>query len=119
MSNAATKMANRLKGNGQQSVTTTAGKPVDKALREKIVPAIRTLEKQNKGKYAGKPGIHAVYSGLNGELKRMGYDPVSATTQLAAEGLIQTRPCFGGAMVYVHGDMPVYETKGKAHGLLG
>ena len=52
-------------------------------------------------------GIHSVYSGFNRAFKDyFSSNPVEATTRLAAEGKIVTRPVRGGVMLYLPGDAP-------------
>ena len=52
-------------------------------------------------------GIHSVYSGFNRAFKDyFNGNPVEATTRLAAEGKIVTRPVRGGVMLYLPGDAP-------------
>ena len=53
-------------------------------------------------------GIHSVYSGFNRAFKEyFDKNPVEATTRLAAEGKIVTRPVRGGVMLYLPGDAPL------------
>jgi hypothetical protein len=53
-------------------------------------------------------GIHSVYSGFNEAFRTyFSDDPVKWTTQLAAEGVIETRPARGGVMLYLSGEAPV------------
>jgi hypothetical protein len=52
-------------------------------------------------------GIHSVYSGFNQAFRTyFNEDPVKCTTQLAAEGVIETRPARGGVMLYLPGEAP-------------
>ncbi len=52
-------------------------------------------------------GIHSVYSGFNRAFKEyFDKNPVEATTQLAQEGRIATRPVKGGVMLYLPGEAP-------------
>ncbi len=52
-------------------------------------------------------GIHSVYSGFNEAFRTyFTEDPIKWTTQLAAEGIIQTRPVRGGVMLYLPGEAP-------------
>jgi hypothetical protein len=53
-------------------------------------------------------GIHSVYSGFNQAFRTyFNEDPVKWTTQLAAEGIIETRPARGGVMLYLPGEAPI------------
>ncbi len=52
-------------------------------------------------------GIHSVYSGFNEAFRKYyGTNPVEATSRLAAEGKIETRPFKGGAMLFLPGEAP-------------
>jgi hypothetical protein len=52
-------------------------------------------------------GIHSVYSGFNEAFRKyFGTNPVEATTRLAAEGKIETRPFKGGVMIFLPGEAP-------------
>jgi hypothetical protein len=52
-------------------------------------------------------GIHSVYSGFNRAFKEyFDKNPVEATTQLAQEGKIATRPVKGGVMLYLPEEAP-------------
>jgi hypothetical protein len=52
-------------------------------------------------------GIHSVYSGFNKAFKDyFNSNPVEATTRLAAEGKLVTRPVRGGVMLYLPGEAP-------------
>jgi hypothetical protein len=52
-------------------------------------------------------GIHSVYSGFNEAFrKHFGTNPIEATSRLAAEGKIETRPFKGGAMLFLAGEAP-------------
>jgi hypothetical protein len=52
-------------------------------------------------------GIHSVYSGFNEAFRTyFNEDPVKWTTQLAADGVIETRPTRGGVMIYLPGEAP-------------
>jgi hypothetical protein len=52
-------------------------------------------------------GIHSVYSGFNEAFRKyFGRNPVEATSKLAAEGKIETRPFKGGAMLFLPGEAP-------------
>ena len=52
-------------------------------------------------------GIHSVYSGFNQAFREyFNSDPVTATSRLAKEGKIVTRPVKGGALLYLPEDAP-------------
>lgn len=52
-------------------------------------------------------GIHSVYSGFNEAFRKyFGSNPVEATSRLAAQGKIETRPFKGGAMIFLPGEAP-------------
>ncbi|PKN65871.1 MAG: hypothetical protein CVU57_08760 [Deltaproteobacteria bacterium HGW-Deltaproteobacteria-15] len=52
-------------------------------------------------------GIHSVYSGFNKAFRDyFDVNPVEATTRLAGEGKIATRPVKGGVMIYLPQDAP-------------
>jgi hypothetical protein len=52
-------------------------------------------------------GIHSVYSGFNEAFRKyFGSNPVEATSRLAAEGKIETRPFKGGVMLFLPGEAP-------------
>ena len=52
-------------------------------------------------------GIHSVYSGFNQAFREyFNNDPVEATTKLAKEGKIVTRPVRGGVVIYLPEDAP-------------
>ncbi len=52
-------------------------------------------------------GIHSVYSGFNEAFRKyFGTNPVEATSRLAAEGKIETRPFKGGVMFFLPGEAP-------------
>lgn len=71
--------------------------------------AIKTLRKQ------GYKGIHTRYSGFNEAFREhFGKDPVVATKAMAKAGSIQMRPCRGGAMLYLPGEMPEAATGNDA-----
>ncbi len=68
---------------------------------EFVKKAIVTLRKEPY------KGIHSVYSGFNDAFRDyFNEDPIKWTTQLAAEGVIETRPARGGVMLYVPGEAP-------------
>jgi len=51
--------------------------------------------------------IHSVYSGFNQAFREyFGTNPVEATTKLAQEGKIVTRPVRGGVTIYLPEDAP-------------
>ena len=66
---------------------------------------------------AGKPykGVHTTYSGFNTAFRALfpGDDPVEATTQAHADGVIVSRPARGGATLYLPADAP--ESQAEAH----
>jgi hypothetical protein len=65
---------------------------------------IRAIKKLKKPPYKG---IHSVYSGFNQAFREyFNKDPVEATTKLAQEGKIVTRPVKGGATLYLPEDAP-------------
>jgi len=52
-------------------------------------------------------GIHSVYSGFNEAFRKyFGTNPVEATSRLAAEDKIETRPFKGGVMLFLPGEAP-------------
>jgi hypothetical protein len=52
-------------------------------------------------------GIHSVYSGFNEAFRKyFGTNPIEATSRLAAEGKIETRPFKGGMMLFLPGEAP-------------
>jgi hypothetical protein len=52
-------------------------------------------------------GIHSVYSGFNEAFRKyFGSNPIEATSRLAAEGKIETRPFKGGVMLFLPGEAP-------------
>jgi hypothetical protein len=52
-------------------------------------------------------GIHSVYSGFNQAFREyFKRDPVEATTRLAKEGKIVTRPVRGGVVLYLPEEAP-------------
>jgi hypothetical protein len=66
-----------------------------------VVRSIKTLAKPPY------KGIHSVYSGFNQAFREyFGTNPVEATTKLAHEGKIATRPVKGGAILYLPEDAP-------------
>jgi hypothetical protein len=68
---------------------------------EFVVQAIKKLRKEPFR------GIHSVYSGFNEAFRKyFGTNPVEATTKLAAEGKIETRPFKGGMMLFLPGEAP-------------
>lgn len=68
---------------------------------EFVVQAIKKLRKDPFR------GIHSVYSGFNEAFRKyFGTNPVEATSKLAAEGKIETRPFKGGAMLFLPGEAP-------------
>ncbi len=68
---------------------------------EFIVQAIRKLRKDPFR------GIHSVYSGFNEAFRKyFGTNPVEATSRLANERKIETRPFKGGVMLFLPGEAP-------------
>ena len=64
----------------------------------------RAIKKLRKPPYKG---IHSVYSGFNQAFREyFSSDPVEATTKLAKEGKIVTRPVRGGVTLYLPEDAP-------------
>jgi len=64
----------------------------------------RAIKKLRKQPYKG---IHSVYSGFNQAFREyFNGDPVEATSKLAQEGKIATRPVKGGAILYLPEDAP-------------
>lgn len=56
-------------------------------------------------------GIHSVYSGFNEAFRSyFNEDPIKWTTQLAAEGTIETRLARRGIMLYLPGEAPERST---------
>ena len=52
-------------------------------------------------------GIHSVYTGFNEAFRKyFGTNPVEATSRLAAEDKIETRPFKGGVMLFLPGEAP-------------
>jgi hypothetical protein len=65
---------------------------------------IQAIKKLRKDPFRG---IHSVYSGFNEAFRKyFGTNPVEATSRLAAEGKIETRPFKGGAMLFLPGEAP-------------
>ena len=65
---------------------------------------IQAIKKLRKDPYRG---IHSVYSGFNEAFRKyFGTNPVEATSRLAAEGKIETRPFKGGMMLFLPGEAP-------------
>jgi hypothetical protein len=68
---------------------------------EFVTQAIRKLRKEPFR------GIHSVYSGFNEAFRKyFGTNPIEATSRLAAEGKIETRPIKGGMMLFLPGEAP-------------
>src|SRR5512143_1461521 len=68
---------------------------------EFVIQAIKRLKKDPYR------GIHSVYSGFNEAFRKyFGTNPVEATSRLAAEGKIETRPFKGGVMLFLPGEAP-------------
>jgi hypothetical protein len=87
--------------------------------QQKFVAMVRLLEQAKTGKYAGTKGVHSVYDGVNAELKRLGLDAIATVAELERIGVIEGHFVKGGRRIYVKGDKPNTEAKGKAFGLLG
>ena len=65
---------------------------------------IQAIKKLRKDPYRG---IHSVYSGFNEAFRKyFGTNPVEATSKLAAEGKLETRPFKGGVMLFLPGEAP-------------
>ena len=76
---------------------------------------VRAIKKLKKPPYKG---IHSVYSGFNQAFREyFNKDPVEATTKLAQEGKIVTRPVKGGATLYLPEDAPS-QSKGVLNKIL-
>ena len=77
--------------------------PTDKKISEYDF-VVRAIKKLRKRPYKG---IHSVYSGFNQAFRDyFGVDPVEATTKLAKEEKIFTRPVKGGVILYLPEDAP-------------
>jgi len=75
---------------------------------------IRAIKKLRKPPYKG---IHSVYSGFNKAFKDyFNVNPVEATTRLAQEGKIVTRPVKGGVMLYIPEEAPIPSGSGDVLG---
>ncbi len=65
---------------------------------------IQAIKKLRKDPFRG---IHSVYSGFNEAFRKyFGTNPVDATSRLASEGKIETRPFRGGVMLFLPGEAP-------------
>ena len=65
---------------------------------------IQAIKKLRKDPYRG---IHSVYTGFNEAFRKyFGTNPVEATSKLAAEGKVETRPFKGGVMLFLPGEAP-------------
>ncbi len=65
---------------------------------------IQAIKKLRKDPYRG---IHSVYSGFNEAFRKyFGTNPVEATSKLATEGKVETRPFKGGVMLFLPGEAP-------------
>ena len=74
-----------------------------------VTSAIKNLR---KGTYRG---IHTRFSGFNEAFRNYyGTDPVVATKRLEEQGIIMSRPCKGGVMIYLVGEAPVTQAPGEA-----
>jgi len=72
---------------------------------EFVIQAIKRLRKEPY------KGIHSVYSGFNEAFRKyFQTNPTEATTKLAAEGKIVTRPFKGGVMLFLPGEAPQRST---------
>jgi hypothetical protein len=80
---------------------------------EFVVWAIKRLKK------SPDKGIHSLYGGFNQAFREyFNKDPVEATTKLAQEGKIVTRPVKGGTTLYLPEDAPS-KSKGILCKILG
>ena len=88
-------------------------------LWKKKYPSMNLLLKRSrKLKKPPYKGIHSVYSGFNQAFREyFKKDPVEATTKLAQEGKIVTRPVKGGATLYLPEDAPS-QSKGVLNKIL-
>jgi len=65
---------------------------------------LQAIKKLRKEPYRG---IHSVYSGFNEAFRKyFGTNPVEATSRLADEKKIETRPFKGGVMLFLLGEAP-------------
>ena len=65
---------------------------------------IQAINKLRKDPFRG---IHSVYSGFNEAFRKyFGTNPVEATSALAAQGKVETRPFKGGVMLFLPGEAP-------------
>src|SRR5512136_1186674 len=65
---------------------------------------IQAIKKLRKDPFRG---IHSVYSGFNEAFRKyFGTNPIEATSGLAAQGKIETRPFKGGVMLFLPGEAP-------------
>jgi hypothetical protein len=65
---------------------------------------VQAIKKLRKDPYRG---IHSVYSGFNEAFRKyFSTNPVEATSRLASEGKIETRPFKGGMMLFLPGEAP-------------
>ncbi len=72
---------------------------------------IQAIKKLRKDPFRG---IHSVYSGFNEAFRKyFGTNPVEATTKLAAEGKVETRPFKGGVMLFLPGEAPKRPSSGE------
>ncbi len=80
---------------------------------EFVLQAIKKLRKEPFR------GIHSVYSGFNEAFRKyFGTNPVEATSRLATEGKIETRPFRGGAMLFLPGEAPQRPSSEEVIGLI-
>ena len=96
---------------------------MDKKLTEKefTMLAMAKLIKINPKTKRPYAGIHSVYSGYNEAFRKYfpNSDPVTCTTQLAKEGLIQVEPFKGGVFLYLPGKAPVKRVDATLSAILG
>lgn len=91
---------------------------------EFVVLAIAKAKADAKAKGKDFKGMHTVYTGFNEDfrvlfgqglegdaLKKL---PIEAIKTLVAEGKLEMHYAFGGAMVYLKGEMPVMREKPKS-----
>ncbi len=77
----------------------------------------RAIVKLRKDPYRG---IHSVYSGFNQAFRDyFNDDPVKWTTQLADEGVVETRRARGGIMLYLPGEAPAQSSSKEVFKKMG
>lgn len=65
---------------------------------------VQAIKKLRKDPYRG---IHSVFSGFNEAFRKyFGTNPIEATSRLAAQEKIETRPFKGGVMLFLPGEAP-------------